>query len=127
MTPMVDVAFLLLIFFMCTTQFKPPEEVSVTLPGSSSEVTAPSRGVIVVSVSRDGKIYLEDGAGRAAEVAREALAAAVIAERATKPEAPLIVKGDKDVEFGVISHVMKTLQETNTNRFNLMTEYRSAG
>ena len=29
MTPMVDVAFLLLIFFMSTTQFKPPEQVAV--------------------------------------------------------------------------------------------------
>ena len=38
MTPMVDVAFLLLIFFMSTTQFKPPEEVSVTLPSSTSEI-----------------------------------------------------------------------------------------
>ncbi|MBD3162212.1 MAG: biopolymer transporter ExbD, partial [Candidatus Latescibacteria bacterium] len=34
MTPFVDIAFLLLIFFMATTQFKPPEEVSVVLPAS---------------------------------------------------------------------------------------------
>jgi len=32
MTPMVDVAFLLLIFFMCTTQFKQPEKDKITLP-----------------------------------------------------------------------------------------------
>ena len=32
MTPMVDVAFLLLIFFMTTTQFEPPETDKVTLP-----------------------------------------------------------------------------------------------
>ena len=38
MTPMVDVAFLLLIFFMSTTQFKPPAEVDVTLPASTSEI-----------------------------------------------------------------------------------------
>ena len=32
MTPMVDVAFLLLIFFMCTTQFKPPEKDKIAQP-----------------------------------------------------------------------------------------------
>jgi biopolymer transport protein ExbD len=127
MTPMVDVAFLLLIFFMCTTQFKPPEEVPVHLPGSSSEIAAPARGVILVSVDREGRIYIEDSAGQTAEVTREALSSKVLSERAKRPQAPLVVKGDKDAEFGAIAHVMRTLQETKTNRFNLMTEYKVSG
>ena len=51
MTAMVDVAFLLLIFFMSTTQFKPPEQVSVTLPESGSEIKVPATGVIVLTVN----------------------------------------------------------------------------
>ena len=38
MTPMVDIGFLLLIFYMTTTQFKPPEREHVTLPSSHSEI-----------------------------------------------------------------------------------------
>lgn len=34
MTPMVDIAFLLLIFFMATTVFKQPESISILLPSS---------------------------------------------------------------------------------------------
>ena len=41
MTPMVDVAFLLLIFFMSTTQFKPPEVVAVKLPRRRRRSTCP--------------------------------------------------------------------------------------
>ena len=41
MTPLVDVAFLLLTFFMLTTQFKPPEEVVIELPSSHSEFKLP--------------------------------------------------------------------------------------
>ena len=37
MTPLVDVAFLLLTFFMLTTTFKPSEEVTIVLPASHSE------------------------------------------------------------------------------------------
>src|SRR4029079_3338279 len=51
MTPMVDVAFLLLIFFMCTTQFKPPEKDKITLPESNSEAKSPESEIITVSVT----------------------------------------------------------------------------
>src|SRR5438128_4486130 len=51
MTPMVDVAFLLLIFFMCTTQFKPPEKDKITLPESRSEAKSPESGIITIAVT----------------------------------------------------------------------------
>ena len=55
MTPMVDVAFLLLIFFMSTTQFKPPEQVAVNLPLSSSEIHVPETGTIILSGNSTGQ------------------------------------------------------------------------
>src|SRR5919197_605496 len=51
MTPMVDVAFLLLIFFMCTTQFKPPEKERITLPESNSEAKSPESDIITIAVT----------------------------------------------------------------------------
>src|SRR2546425_3152331 len=51
MTPMVDVAFLLLIFFMCTTQFKPPEKDKITLPESNSEAKSPESGIITLAAT----------------------------------------------------------------------------
>src|SRR5512145_531698 len=51
MTPMVDVAFLLLIFFMLTTQFKPPEADKITLPESNSEAKAPESDIITIAVT----------------------------------------------------------------------------
>ena len=46
MTPMVDVAFLLLTFFMLTTQFRPPEDVSVIIPSSHSAIKLPETDVM---------------------------------------------------------------------------------
>jgi biopolymer transport protein ExbD len=53
MTPMVDIAFLLLIFYMTTTQFKPPEKKKVDLPTSHSQVSLPDKDVINVTVTAD--------------------------------------------------------------------------
>ena len=125
MTPMVDVAFLLLIFFMSTTQFKPPEEVAVMLPVSSSDIKVPETGVIVITVTKQGKFYIGDETGKATEVAREDLAIKVIEERVKNRAARVLIKGDKETEFGLIADVMDIMQLTATNRFNLMTELRT--
>ena len=125
MTPMVDVAFLLLIFFMSTTQFKPPEEVAVNLPSCTSEFQVPMSGIIVLTVNREGKIYIGDESGRAAQVPRDQIREAILSERGRQPRALIIVKGDKDVEFGAVADVIDALQRTQTLRFNLMTELES--
>jgi biopolymer transport protein ExbD len=59
MTPLVDVAFLLLIFFMTTTQFQPPEKEQITLPTSASEFKKPESHIITANVTREGRIRLE--------------------------------------------------------------------
>lgn len=58
MTPFVDIAFLLLTFFMLTTQFKPPEEVVIELPSSHSEYKLPESDVMLISITNDDRIYL---------------------------------------------------------------------
>ena len=58
MTPMVDVGFLLLTFFMLTTQFKPPEDVEVTLPTSHSAFKLPDKDVMVIIVDDKRKVFL---------------------------------------------------------------------
>lgn len=125
MTPMVDVAFLLLIFFMSTTQFKPPEEVSVRLPASSSEIHVPDAGTITLTVNAEGRVFISsDGALDTQEVAPDDVLGAVLASRSRQPDAVVVLKGDKDAAFGTISDVMDALAEARTWRFNLMTDLK---
>jgi len=126
MTPMVDVAFLLLIFFMSTTQFKPPEEVSVNLPACTSEFQVPMSGIIVLTVTRDGNVYIGNETGQAASVPKDQMIEAVLQERGKRPGAVVIIKGDEDADFGTVADVMRAMQESKTLRFNLMTELETA-
>ena len=129
MTPMVDVAFLLLIFFMCTTQFKPPEKDKITLPESNSEAKSPESEIITIAVTKLPSvrvIYRQGGQ----EVSREVSAGAVLTDlgtvlsnaRAANPMARMIVKMDKDAPYGIMADMMIALQDAKAPRFNVQTE-----
>lgn len=57
MTAMVDVAFLLLTFFMLASQFKPKEVVSVLIPASVSEFTIPEKDIMIIALRDDGAVF----------------------------------------------------------------------
>ena len=136
MTPMVDVAFLLLTFFMLTTQFRPPEEVQITLPSSHSDFKLPDADVMTLTIAKDGRIFLgldtQTGMGRlfgeanklrsGMEVDIKTLPDLLIRARTGNPKLRTVVKGDKDSEYGVAEDVMDILQKTNITRFNLVTD-----
>jgi len=57
MTAMCDVAFLLLTFFMLTTQFKSDESVIVDTPSSISEIKLPDTDILNISITKEGKVF----------------------------------------------------------------------
>jgi biopolymer transport protein ExbD len=57
MTAMCDVAFLLLTFFMMTTEFRGDESVIVDTPSSISEIKLPETDILNITVSSDGKVF----------------------------------------------------------------------
>ena len=136
MTPMVDVAMLLLTFFMMTTQFKPPEDVEVIIPASHSQFKLPESHIMMVYVNREGKIYLGvDAQGlmerlfgtqnkykRAIEVDKSTLGNILIQARINDPKLRTVVKGDKDAPYGPMEDVMDVLVKAQITRFNLVTD-----
>ena len=58
MTAMCDVAFLLLSFFILTTKFKPDEAIAVVTPNSVSSKVAPDKDVCLITLTKDGKVFL---------------------------------------------------------------------
>lgn len=58
MTAMCDVAFLLLSFFITTTKFKPSETLAVATPSSVASKVAEQKDVAMVTIDKDGKVFL---------------------------------------------------------------------
>jgi biopolymer transport protein ExbD len=137
MTPMVDVTMLLLTFFMMTTQFKPPEEVTVDMPASHSIFKLPESDVMMVYVNKEGKIFLgfdsqrlmthlfgeQNKLKRSIQVDdKTQLGNLLMQARIANPKLRTVIKGDKAAPYGKLEDVMEVLQKAQITRFNLVTE-----
>jgi biopolymer transport protein ExbD len=54
---MVDLAFLLVTFFMLTTKFAPEEPVAVDMPSSVSEIKLPEVDILTITISPEGTVF----------------------------------------------------------------------
>jgi biopolymer transport protein ExbD len=138
MTPMVDIVILLLIFYMTTTQFKPPEAKAVELPSSHSMIELPDKDIINVTVTKYDSIYVDfiekrsievDGRemNSAVRVVRYAdeytVAPEILKARAKNIRALIVIKADRRASFGTMKKVMEAMQENHLERFLIITEH----
>lgn len=184
MTAMCDVAFLLLNFFMLTTQFKPDEAVVVDTPSSISDIKLPDTDIMNITVSKEGAVYfgidnknfsrerllekigekyniqftneerkaftlsssvgmpisqLKGWLGLETEARKvynqpgvpldslnNELGVWVINGRLSNPNIRIAIKGDGNCPYPVIKKVMRTLQDKNVNKFNLITDLETS-
>ena len=140
MTPMVDIAFLLLIFYMATTQFKPPEAKAVELPMSHSQIELPDKDIINITVTKYDSIYVDyvikhtvniDGkdVNTTARVVRTCdkynVSTEINKARARNLKALVVIKADHRASFGSMQDVMSSMQENHLERFLIITDHEA--
>ena len=106
-TPLVDVVLVLLIIFMVITPMLQRGK-AVTLPDAKLVSELKSGGdPIILSVTRDGKTYIEKE-----EVKKDDLAPALEAAMAKFPGAPIMFKGDREADYKVIREAILEVTKT---------------
>ena len=117
-TPLVDVVLVLLIIFMVVTPLI-ASGIAVDLPLTANHSRKPDDGKdIIVSVARDGRVYVGTQAlARASE-----LGPVILAEQRKAPNKTVFLKGDLRAPYGAVRRAMQSLHDVNIEDIVLGTE-----
>ena len=117
LTPMIDVVFLLIVFFMVGTQFSDSEEqIAVNLPGVgkvNAMISAPERREIVVAA--DGSAFLD---GRPVSV--EQLRSMLVEMRDRYPDLAVAVRADADAKHGSVVAVYFAINQAGVTNMSVL-------
>ena len=120
--PYIDVMLVLLIIFMITAPLL-QQGVEIDLPQASANPLPPEqREPLIVSVSKAGDLYLNIGENNDKPIDAELLVNRVAAVLNNHPQTPVLVRGDKAVDYGRVTEAMVLLQSAGVDKVGLMTE-----
>lgn len=104
MTPMLDIVFIMLIFFIVTTSFIKEAGIEVNRPSANSAETV-KKGNIMVAVADSGDVWIDK---RKVEIG--AVRANVERLRAENPDGAVVIQADQESKSGIVVEVMDQIR-----------------
>jgi biopolymer transport protein ExbD len=120
MTPMVDIAFLLLIFFMVTTVFRAPQAMEMNRPPKEQKVEIAESNVLIVLVDDEERIFWRIGEEPLEAVEKEDLGRFFKEQLADNPDITVLVKLHRDSTYEMMVDIMDELEYADMSRFSLI-------
>ena len=115
-TPMLDLAYVLLVIFIIMTTAA-VQGIKVNLPKASDTPSLSKPATRAITISQDGRIFLE-----AYPVTMAELETRLRALKAAQPDFPVVVKGDTDVQYGKVMAVLDLLMRLDITQLGLVTQ-----
>jgi len=115
-TPLLDLAFVLLVIFIITTT-PIVNDQDVDLPSAAKRPKESKNKVQYVTVNSSGQMYLNN-----LEVDLPALQEKLVAMRLDDPEINVVIRGSAKTKYQYVVSVMDVLQQANVGKVNLATE-----
>ena len=119
MTAMVDVAFLLLTFFMLTTTMNRPQTMEINLPPEKATVEVAQSNLLTLRVKEDGSIYWNVSEDPPTKVEYKNLRTLMTQKLQQNPKLITLIKVDRKGKYHMMVDIMDELNLANITRFSL--------
>lgn len=120
-TPLVDVMLVLLVIFMVTAPII-QQGVQVNLPQTRSSAIPGTEEHLVVTVAKNGRVYLNDNAMSLAE-----LGAKLRAVRKLDANKQIYLRADQDVRYGTVMQTIAEIKQAGIERLGMVTRPLTEG
>lgn len=128
-TPLIDVVFLLLIFFMLATSFDERSAFKIDLPKSTVAKIKSTLKEVQVLVDKEKNIYLRytDNSDKSqSEKLDLSNFVSVVSEKLNTSESKdVMISADKAIDYGFIVEIMSLLKESGASAINIDTAIKS--
>jgi len=119
-TPLVDVAFLLLTFFMLTTTMSHPQTMEINVPPDPRKVVlVPDRNLLTLCVDNKGQIYWAIGVDAPEKISFGRLRTFLVEQNRANPRLTTLVKVDRKGKYEMMVDIMDELNVANVSRFGI--------
>lgn len=118
--PYIDVMLVLLVIFMITAPLL-SQGVDVNLPEARAKVLTQNKEPIIVSIDKNGNYYLNISSTPGSVIDQDNLEDRVTQELQQDPKRQVLVKGDREVDYGKVVTAMALLQHAGAGSIGLMT------
>ena len=115
MTPMLDIVFIMLIFFIVTTVFVKEAGVDVNKPNGELAVR-PKNANIFIAITEDGKVWMDKRM-----IDTDSVRANLERLMAEQPSDVIIIQADKEAEHGLVVEVMDQIKMAGIDRISIAT------
>jgi biopolymer transport protein ExbD len=119
MTPMIDIVFLLIIFFMVSSELVKNRGMAVNLPESASS-DSETRNMIIISITQNGEIYLNQN-----RVDMKRLGAELKKIQVSQGQDTVVIRGDEQIPYREMIEVMDIAKLSGMKTISLATKQRS--
>lgn len=119
MTPLVDVAFLLLTFFMLTTVFRLPQTLEINLPPKDVKIDVAESTLIIIRVGENNQLYRNVGYDVPAKVSWEEFVKYLKERKSEGKRWNVVIKLDKKAKYHFMIDIIDELREIGLDRYAL--------
>jgi biopolymer transport protein ExbD len=113
LTPMLDVVFIMLIFFIVTASFVKESGIEISRPGASTAVRK-EKGNILIAISANDQIWMNRR-----QVDPRALRANIERAHAENPQGAVVIQADKAAKTGLLVQVMDAARQAGVKDVSL--------
>jgi len=119
LTPLIDVVFLLLIFFMVSTTFEKTAKLKVDLPEASAQAVQQSENKIVIGIDAKGRYYINDR--QLVNTQTKTLKMALIKVSGDNKQMPIVLRADAKTPHQSVVRAMDAASQLGLTRLSIST------